>query len=100
MTSYITRPECSPQLKLGGSNLRGCWSGTGHSGAVTIAGGVFHVGGCCCAKIFSELRGAVIGVEVEVVGGPDWVAAGAVLTTRTESVETAEVEVERGVREV
>ena len=66
------------------------------------------MGGCCCAKIFSELRGAVIGVEVEVVGGPDWVAAGAVLTAGTESVDsevigvgsvlTAEVEVEREVR--
>jgi hypothetical protein len=74
---------------------------------VTIAG---CVGGGCCAKVFSELRGALIGVEVEIVGGPDWVAAGAVLTARTESVDsevigvgsvlTAEVEVEQWIREV
>ena len=93
---------------MGGSNLRGSWSGIGHSGAVTIAGSVFPVGSCCCAKIFSELRGALIGVEDEVVGGSDWVAAGAVLTARTESVDsevigvgsvlTAEVEVEREVQ--
>ena len=77
---------------------------------MTTAGCVFPVGGCCCAKVFSELRGALIGVEVEIVGGPDWVAAGAVLTARTESVDsevigvgsvlTAEVEVEQWIREV
>ena len=85
--------------------LRGSWSGTGHCGAVTIAGSVIPVGGCCCSKVFSELRGALIGVEIEVVGGPAWVAAGAVLTARTESVNCevlrtgsvliAEVEVEQ-----
>ena len=75
------------------------WSGTGHCGAVTIASCVVPVGGCCCAKVFSELRGALIGVVVEVVGGPDWVAAGAVLTARTGSIDrcreyvAAEVEV-------
>ena len=81
-----------------------------HCGAVTIASCVFPVGGYCCAKVFSELRGALIGVVVEVVGGPDWVAAGLVLTAQTESIDsevigvgsvlTAEVEVEQGGREV
>ena len=60
----------------------------GNCGAVTIASCVFPGGGCCCAKVFSELRGALIGVVVEVVGGPDWVAAGAVLTARTESIDS------------
>ena len=74
---------------------------------MSIASCVVPVGGCCCAKVFSELRGALIGVVVEVVGG---VAAGAVLTARTGSIDsevigvgsvlTAEVEVERGGREV
>ena len=74
---------------------------------MTIASCVFPGGGCW---VFSELRGALIGVVVEVVGGPDWVAAGAVLTARTESIDsevigvgsvlTAEVEVEQGGREV
>ena len=93
-----------------GSKLRGSWSGTGHCGAVTIPGCVIPVGGCCCWKVFSELRGALIGVEIEVVGGPAWVAAGAVLTARTESVDCevistgsvliAEVEVKQWIREV
>ena len=88
-----------------GSKLRGSWSGTGYCGAVTIAGSVIPVGGCCCSKVFSEMRGALIGVEIEVVGGPAWVAAGAVLTAQTESVDCevlrtgsvliAEVEVEQ-----
>ena len=78
---------------MGGSKLCGSWSGTGHCGAVTIASCVIPVGGCCSTKVFSELRGALIGVVVEVVG---WTG---LLTARTESidsevigVETAEVE--------
>ena len=70
-------PECSSQQKLRGSRLPGSWSGTGHCGTVTIAGCVIPVGGCCCTKVFSELRGALIGVEIEVVGGLAWVIAGA-----------------------
>ena len=74
---------------------------------MTIAGCVFPVGGCCCTKVFSELRGALIGVEVEIGGGPDWVAVGAVLMVQTDSevigvgsVLTAEVEVEQWIQEV
>ena len=95
-----------------GSKLRGSWSDNDPCGAVAVAGCVFTVGGCYSSKASLELWGALIGMDVVVVGGPSKVTAGAVfvarLAARAVSVESevidvegvlmAEVEVEQVVR--